>query len=83
MAAGSSRGSTYKANRLLVLQRDGYTCNYCGGEATTADHVVAVANGGTDDMNNLVACCVACNSSKGARTLVRVNYVNTRWLSHL
>lgn len=83
MATGSSRGGTYKANRLYVLQRDGYTCNYCGNEATTADHVVPVANGGTDDVSNLVAACVSCNSSKGKKEATRLNYVNTRWLAHL
>lgn len=33
----------------------------------TIDHVIAVANGGTDDIENLRAACKSCNSRKGAR----------------
>ncbi|WP_082502913.1 HNH endonuclease [Nocardioides sp. Leaf307] len=83
VAVQSSRGSTYKKNRLTVLARDNYCCVYCGREATTADHVVAVANGGTDDVSNLVACCITCNSSKGKRINVRLNYYDARWLDSL
>jgi len=55
-----------------VIQRDGHTCRYCGGVATTADHVVpglplsyllavpALA----------VATCRPCNSSKRDTDLV-------------
>lgn len=51
-----------------VLERDGYTCSYCGGVADTTDHVTALANGGARlDMENLVASCRPCNSSKGAK----------------
>jgi hypothetical protein len=54
-----------------VLKRDGHTCRYCGGRATTADHVIpglpieylltvpALA----------VAACLPCNSSKRALDL--------------
>lgn len=53
--------------RLRVLQRDGYTCHYCRGEATEVDHVIPRALGGGEDDDNLVAACVACNRSKGKR----------------
>lgn len=72
-----------KALKELVLSRDGYACVYCGREATEADHVIARANGGKDELTNLVAACRTCNASKGARTTVRLNYVNTRWLESL
>ena len=57
----------WKKRRLLVLQRDGYTCYYCNQEANSVDHVIPRAVGGTDDFDNLVACCSKCNSSKGDR----------------
>jgi len=53
--------------RVRVLQRDGYTCHYCRGEATEVDHVIPRALGGGEDDDNLVAACVPCNRSKGKR----------------
>ena len=60
-------GNAWDRISAQVLERDGYACFYCGGPATTADHVISKARGGTDDMDNLVAACVPCNSRKGAR----------------
>lgn len=59
--------------RYEILQRDEYTCRYCGRSAPSVplevDHVVAIADGGTDDPSNLVACCWSCNRGKeGLRT---------------
>jgi len=51
-----------------VLKRDQFICHWCGGLATTADHVVAKADGGTDAMDNLVAACKPCNDSRGGHT---------------
>lgn len=53
-----------------VLVRDRYTCVYCGRQhkALTIDHVIPVSRGGKTDFDNCVACCVACNNQKGART---------------
>lgn len=51
--------------RHSVLSRDGFICAYCGQEANTVDHVVALSKGGEPyDMENLVACCTRCNSTK-------------------
>lgn len=51
-----------------VLERDGYVCQLCGlPGATTADHVVPKARGGSDDPSNLVAAHNPCNARKGAR----------------
>jgi len=55
----------WKKLRISVLARDGYICAYCGQEASTVDHVVAISKGGAVyDMDNLVACCSRCNSMK-------------------
>ena len=55
----------WKKLRISVLARDGYICAYCGQEATTVDHVIAISKGGAVyDMENLVACCSRCNSMK-------------------
>jgi 5-methylcytosine-specific restriction endonuclease McrA len=55
-------------SRRGVLRRDGQRCAYCGGSATTIDHVLPRSRGGQDTWENLVACCVRCNNRKGNRT---------------
>lgn len=57
----------WKDQRIRVLKRDGYTCQYCGADATQVDHVIPRKVGGTHDLDNLVACCAPCNSAKGAK----------------
>jgi 5-methylcytosine-specific restriction endonuclease McrA len=55
-------------SRRGVLRRDGQRCGYCGGAATTIDHVQPRSRGGKDTWENLVACCLRCNNVKGDRT---------------
>jgi hypothetical protein len=61
--------------RWAVFARDGFTCRYCGAQAGQdgvelhADHVVSVADGGTDTYDNLVTACQKCNGGKGARSI--------------
>ena len=54
----------WKKLRLQVLNRDGWTCTYCGGQATEADHVWPKARGGEDSLDNLVSACKPCNVRK-------------------
>lgn len=56
-------------SRVGVMKRDDYTCGYCGGRATTVDHVMPRARGGKNSWKNTVAACVPCNQRKGDRTL--------------
>ena len=62
--------SVWWVMRQTVLERDDYTCVYCGrrGGRLGLDHLVPVSRGGTSELSNLVTACVACNSAKGART---------------
>lgn len=55
-------------SRRGVLRRDSQRCGYCGRAASTVDHVVPRSRGGGDSWENLVACCLRCNNSKGDRT---------------
>lgn len=51
-----------------LIARDGQRCKRCGTtEKITVDHIVALANGGTNDLDNLQLLCRDCNSAKGAR----------------
>jgi len=55
-------------SRRGVLRRDAQRCGYCGGTATTIDHILPRSRGGADSWENLVACCLRCNNLKGDRT---------------
>jgi len=58
------------ALRYDVLKRDNFTCQYCGQFAPNVilqvDHKIEVALGGTDDIDNLITSCIACNQGKEA-----------------
>lgn len=62
-----------KMVRFEVFKRDGFTCQYCGAHPPAVvlhvDHIVAVAAGGDNSMDNLVTACEPCNLGKGARDL--------------
>jgi hypothetical protein len=64
----AKRKSTGKRQRFEVFKRDGFRCVYCGATPNDGpmhvDHVVAVAEGGTDDPANLVTACAGCNLGK-------------------
>ena len=61
--------SHWKKIRIKVLQRDAYTCAYCGiGNANEVDHVWPKSKGGEDTLDNLVACCRSCNIQKKDKT---------------
>lgn len=55
-------------SRRGVLRRDNQRCCYCGGSASTIDHVLPKSRGGRDSWENLVACCLHCNNRKSDRT---------------
>lgn len=55
--------------RALVFATKGNKCEYCGSDASHVDHQTPRARGGSDDITNLVPCCVSCNISKGMMTL--------------
>ena len=55
-------------SRPGVLARDQRRCAYCGGHATTIDHVLPRSRGGQNTWTNTVAACGGCNQRKGDRT---------------
>lgn len=59
--------------RFRILQRDGFSCAYCGSRPPNArlhvDHIVAVSLGGSDSDANLITACDECNLGKGALAL--------------
>jgi 5-methylcytosine-specific restriction endonuclease McrA len=61
-----SRGPAW--SRGGVLARDGRRCAFCGGPASTIDHVLPRSRGGGNTWLNTVAACGRCNQRKGDRT---------------
>lgn len=55
----------YQRERRALLADDP-PCWRCGAPATTADHIVPRAHGGTNDRDNLRPACLRCNASTGA-----------------
>lgn len=59
-----------KRTRFEVLNRDNFTCRYCGQSAPDVklhvDHVMPVSLGGADTPDNLVAACIDCNTGKAS-----------------
>lgn len=69
-SALTKKGSTrrWRKLRAAVLARDRGICHLCGrGGARSVDHLVPRAHGGSDDMANLAAAHLSCNSERGSR----------------
>src|SRR5690349_19732545 len=64
-------GADWQVIRAAVLARDDYICQYCGNPANTADHIIPRSKGGENSMENCVAACGSCNSSKRDRLAPR------------
>ncbi len=77
----------YQVNRLAVLEASGWRCQWpgCDRPARTADHVVPLKAGGSNDIANLRASCGRCNSQGGAaitnelRRARRIGQRSRRW----
>ena len=72
-------GSTtlWRKIRQRVLDRDYYTCQYCGLEADSVDHVIPRSLGGLDDDWNLVASCMKCNLARRSPRSPTRGFFNT------
>lgn len=62
-----------KVRRAVWNKTDG-VCWYCGGQTEwdddfSVDHIVPSSSGGSDDIENLVPCCMGCNRKKHAHDL--------------
>lgn len=69
----AKRTSISKSTRFEVFKRDSFTCQYCGRSAPDVilevDHIVPVAEGGTNELINLITSCKDCNRGKGKKQL--------------
>jgi len=71
----SKRTPITKKTRFEVFKRDNFTCQYCGRMAPDVilevDHINPVANGGDNNILNLITSCYDCNRGKGKRKLTQ------------
>lgn len=69
----AERKALSKKTRFEVFKRDHFTCQYCGRMAPDVilevDHIKPIAEGGTNDMINLITSCRDCSRGKGKRKL--------------
>jgi 5-methylcytosine-specific restriction endonuclease McrA len=60
---------TYQLNRKIAIRGEP-RCHWglegCTGRSTEADHLVSLAAGGDDSLDNLVGACASCNRKRGA-----------------
>lgn len=68
-----ARKAISKKLRFDVFKRDGFVCQYCGSHPPSVilhvDHIDPVANGGKNNIDNLITSCEPCNLGKGAALL--------------
>lgn len=65
-------GAQWRKLRAIALERDRYLCQECLKKglyvsATTVDHIIAKAHGGSDDLSNLQSLCDVCHKTKTAK----------------
>jgi hypothetical protein len=74
LEAGGQPGDYYRDPdlRKKLFERDAWKCRYCGEQVSvdnaTLDHRQPVSQGGEDSPENLVTCCLLCNSVKSGKT---------------
>jgi 5-methylcytosine-specific restriction endonuclease McrA len=69
-AAGASVNDLSAAEWRWLCEVYDHRCAYCGAptDDLTLDHVMPLAQGGSNTLSNVVPACRACNTDKGART---------------
>lgn len=57
-----------RVSKKAILERDHYTCRYCGEYGDTIDHIIPRSRGGLNTLGNFCCACSSCNGSKADMT---------------
>ena len=75
--------SNWARLRFRILNRDGFSCKYCGNRPTSSkevilaiDHIVPFSKGGSNSESNLITVCNLCNYGKMAFDLTKEGATN-------
>lgn len=52
------------SQKKYVLERDEYTCVFCGKRGAEVDHLVPISKGGQSIVENGICLCQVCNGKK-------------------
>ena len=66
------RKTTYRKQKIKILERDGDKCFFCGeslGVDITVEHLIALSSGGTNSLSNMVLAHKRCNSMASNKPL--------------
>jgi 5-methylcytosine-specific restriction endonuclease McrA len=70
---GVARRCFTKAQKLLILRRADYKCQYCGTPLTEknfeADHKIPFSQAGATEVWNALALCASCNRHKSDKLI--------------
>lgn len=70
------RKAISKKLRFDIFKRDSFKCQYCGSSPPSVilhvDHINPVAAGGTNNIDNLITSCSACNLGKSCTPLTDI-----------
>lgn len=70
------RKSISKKVRFDVFKRDAFTCQYCGAHPPAVilhiDHIIPLALGGENHIDNYITACAPCNLGKSATSLAEI-----------
>lgn len=72
---GYQQGANYgfENTRAMVLNRDGYKCQYCKGKHKDSKlevhHIIFRSQGGSDEADNLITLCHTCHKALHAETI--------------
>lgn len=74
-----------KSKRILVYERDNYTCVSCGETCKsllTLDHIIPKSRGGSNRIHNLQTMCRKCNSAK-RNSIISNNNTLGQWIKFI
>ena len=69
----SNKRKISPSKRIKILERDSFTCQYCGAKAPEVkieiDHIIPISKDGTNEIENLTTACFECNIGKSNKIL--------------